>query len=314
MGEHRRPKHHFRRVGDVLVEVNKGVEYVDDKSAVAPSSRLRSTLGNASRQMEENEPLPVDEVPEYTADVLMSKVGDPYRIELDGDMYKVTQIHHVHGGVGEITFAAHKDPDDPSAKPAIFNLQVGPGMKLVRDVEAINIDLRRAHIPGLRSEVPVLMMASFAEANMDGAVFGSPKRNISRIVSVCMDGASLRDAYFGDVVMRNVSLVGVDATGARFDVAQLVDVDITDSNIHPDQFVHDGDPVRYLYYREHSLQEVVDATGLPADELAVRIWAEDIEVRDNSTRKKVTGFLDGLHHIPQWEMQRLLREVNGETP
>lgn len=276
---------------------------------------MRGTLLDATRQLEQDvteEQLPIAP---HTADMLLSAVGDPYRLEIFDEMYTVTQSHALRDGVGTITFTARREYMNPFNEAEVETMAIGPNMQIAQKFETVNMDLRRANIPGVRCEASALSMSTFAEANMDGAVFQSAQSQSSlRITSVCMDGASLRDARFNDVVLRNVSLVGVDATGASFHVTQLLDVDITDSNIHPDQFDLGQDPVPFLYYREHSLGEVVEATGLSADELAVRIWAGDVEARDNISLKPVTNFEAEFHHIPQWEMQRLLRESASERP
>jgi hypothetical protein len=59
---------------------------------------------------------------------------------------------------------------------------------------------------------------------------------------------------------------------------------------------------RYIEYPRLSPEEVKQVTGWDDDEFFARVWAGDVEVRDNKTREVVTdgSFNADRHHIPRW--------------
>jgi hypothetical protein len=311
MGDRRRPVHHFRHTAHGVVEVNRGVRH---EPGSAPSGRLRGSLLDATRQLDGGPRFSSAPLPEHTGDMLLSEEGEPYL--LDG-RYLCTQERRIDAVTGEGEIVIRSQPEKGRGEETKkYVVNVGPGVTLKYPLDSVNMDLRRTNIPGLQWRGGRLIMSTFAEANMDGAVFANDTSAQKAVInSVSFEGASLRDAVFDRVAMKSVSLAGVDGTGARFHVTNMLDVDITDSNIHPNQFTFlpengfqpDHDPVPHLWYREHTLDEVAAAIGLTHEELTVMVWAGDLEVRDHD-QQRVDGRFDAeLHHIPQWEIQKLLR-------
>lgn len=305
MSDRRRPVRHFRRTATGLVEVNKDVVYGDPTSV-----RGGLSLTDPTQQLVGRLDVPPPP-PEHTGAMLAEEP-----VVLDPDVFDIPPIwflahrNHIDPVTGEgklrVRLIHGTDPDRNHEDV----IKIGPDMKSMR--WNANLDLRRTNIPGATFGGSVIN-STFAEANLDGSDFGVATSPFSRVRDVSFEGASLRSALFLYVAMQSVSLVGVDGTDARFRLtAPPENVDITDSNLHPSQFELDrtqDDMTGHLTYRRHTLGEAAHLIGVPLDEFAVVVWADGIEVRDNTTGKKIEGsFNADYHHIPQWEMQRLITE------
>jgi len=305
MGERRRPVGHFRRTASGLVEVNKGVFYSDPRVRGGDTGPLAAGI----RQLETFDGVVAPPPPEHTGVMLTAGDFDINAYNRDApDGWTARHYGGVDPATGEGQIRVHlMHPTDEN----IYHdelITVKPGMRSLR--WNTNLDLRRAHIPGATFHGDVTN-CSFAEAHMDGATIGEKNRPYpSRLFDVSFEGASLRDATFSHLSMSDVSFVGVDAAGARFENVTYPDnVDITDSNIHPNQFYFTGDDDNFIasfIYRQYTLDEVVEVLGEDPDGLVVEIWSGDLEVRDNTDGRLVEGGFDkDRHHIPQWEVQRL---------
>jgi hypothetical protein len=153
---------------------------------------------------------------------------------------------------------------------------------------------------------------NIAHSLLDGSTLYQTKfRNVDAT------GASFQDAEFRHCTFGDVSFRGANLTGVNFYKCFFVQgVDFTDSNITGEQFdalevagphsrTITGEP--RVIYRRYSIGELAAELNIDSDELAIRVWAGEVEVRHNDTLEKVDpGRFDAsIHHISQWEAQRL---------
>jgi hypothetical protein len=128
-------------------------------------------------------------------------------------------------------------------------------------------------------------------------------------------GASLRGTKISSLLLRENDFTGADMTGMEFwgwfasDVEWAIDV--TDTNFYPDMIgsagaVEDrGHPqsLHRVKYTRYTLDDVAAHTGMSEDDVAMAVWAGDLEIRDNETLQRVTsGYDKDRHHIPQWAL------------
>ncbi len=206
--------------------------------------------------------------------------------------------------------------------------EVGPDVR-IDDPELVNhLDYSNTDMPNLVVDVHTVKEASWAGANLQGADF----RSVRRLEGVNFDGADLTGATIPSFPSR-VTVRGADLTDARITMVNPdlwasnppeFLLDATDSNITAEQFdafMGQLDRVargaieitgpNHVVMGRHTLDEVAAATGIDEDELAVLLWSGDLLYRSRETDKLETdGSFDAdKHYIPQWEMQRLLREA-----
>lgn len=118
-------------------------------------------------------------------------------------------------------------------------------------------------------------------------------------------GASLRGAILRGSRMKFCDFTDVDLSGADVTNAQLPS-DLTRTNITAEQFdsldFNSGGDMGVPYaVREVTLGDLVGKFGDSVDEVAVSMWAGDIEMRSRATGKVVFETFDSdKHFIPYW--------------
>jgi hypothetical protein len=305
MSDRRRPVTHLRRTATGLVEVNRDIHY---GTTTPPAPHVSRRLASGVRQLRNCVDV-IPPPPEHTGSML---TDGPVEVEAhlfnvpEGAMLKTRYDIDPAYGEGKIVMEV-----TGGGTTHLITLDVAPYMQSLQWNK--NLDFRRANIPNA-SINGVITQCSYAEANLDRSEIGGvATTRPSWITNTSFEGASLRSTEFLYCDMDSVSFVGADGTGATFSITSYIaEVDITDSNIHPDQFtcdnVDDFNAARYLHYRWHTVSDVAEQLDVSEEEVAFLIWSGEIEVRDNATSEIVRNRYDAaLHHIPQWEMQRLLR-------
>lgn len=121
--------------------------------------------------------------------------------------------------------------------------------------------------------------------------------------------ASLKGAKFVNLSLREVDFSYADLSGAQFINTELYDVNFYESNIRPEQIVVPERNWASISYRQYSLEETLDLLNVDESMLLGLIGAGEIEVRDDYSHLPITESFDPeRHHIPQWEIQSILRD------
>lgn len=156
---------------------------------------------------------------------------------------------------------------------------------------------------------------NFSGALLDGASFYMRRRTGSGhlrtgilLIGCSFDGASLRDVDMRLATLRKCSFVGADVTGADFSDVEIVgEVDFTNSTLTAEQYDALRSTGGKIIYRKHSVASAASALGVTEDDVAVMIWAGDLEARDVTGRVVHEQFDAERHHIPQWALSRHLK-------
>jgi uncharacterized protein YjbI with pentapeptide repeats len=249
-----------------------------------------------------------------------------YRIDTKAGTFVVQNDIDTAAGTGSITLTPLDDVKAPQVRG------VHPQAVLASEF-LTSIDYRRADLRGTKfgyhmahcdMRGAILDDARFASHEKFGASLGmrGSVRDTSFDGASCVNASFVNIRFLGTVTFRGANLTGVDfsrvSLGAMLSedgVVPETSVDFTDSNVTGDQIDQilrsnkveiekDGFPLKY---RRFTFSEVCDALDVGPDDLAVMVWAGDVEVRDNDTGARVTGvFRANRHHVPQWGLARVL--------
>ena len=230
-------------------------------------------------------------------------------------------------GIWEVI--SHIDPDtglgslrvtgDGVSTVQTHTLRVEPGAQITHKAFTSHMDYRGANLTGATIEGEEIAGNVFDGATLDDVEIGTGRsfqQNVKQethLRDTSFRGASLRNATIRALTLSNVDFTGADLTGMGLWANLSRDgdwaIDVTDSNFHPDMLGSPGaveDPNHFqslhrVKYRRYTLDEAAEITGGTVDDLAMHVWAGDIEVRDNETLERVTDKFDAArHHIPQW--------------
>jgi hypothetical protein len=161
---------------------------------------------------------------------------------------------------------------------------------------------------------PEMAEVRFESCELNAAVFAPPRARSGMpgspltLERVSFVNSSLRHAEFLNCDFYGVDLANCDLTGAHFtDCVVSGRLRLVGSNVTAEQvadlmkFTEPQDR-RHIEYSRLTPEEVKQATGWDDDEFFARVWAGDVEVRDNKTREVVTdgSFNADRHHIPRW--------------
>jgi hypothetical protein len=190
---------------------------------------------------------------------------------------------------------------------------IGPGVTISRPLRTKDLrraNLRDAFIPAGLSDVDL------RGANLDGIHFSPKVSNYAphgSVTSTTFEGASCVDAdfrgvkFFGEVSFRGANLHGANFDGAH--VAPGGVLDLRDTNVTREQLDALVDsipsfppgPRGEIRYPSFSFEEACENLGVDGDELAVRLWAGDVEVRDRHGRVVSDGsYNEEEHRICIW--------------
>lgn len=318
----RRAAQHVRHLPDKAVLVNDGVTYSDD-AKVSASPKLRDALTGLVVTPPNQFPDPM-----YRQQARWS----PWK-RLRRRFIAQHRKQVIFNGLNNADYESwHKVSVNPETgtgtllwrnKPNTFykRILVGPGAELSHGLTC-GADLPLVDLSG-----GFIHCARLDSVNFQGAVLDEVDMKFFDMGGVNFKGASLRNVRFPYCsVTSTVSMAGADLTGASFSQVSInrptlyadstlqpddVYIDFADSNVTVEQIEqlelrnpYGPLPIRY---RQYSFDEVGSLLlGADKEELGVRIWAGDIEARDNTTRRVVDTFDADQCHIPQWEVQKLL--------
>lgn len=197
--------------------------------------------------------------------------------------------------------------------------RIGPGVEISNKAFTSNMDYSGANLTNAIIKAGEMVNSRFDGATLDGVVVGAEAKltelvtNQVKMTHTSFRGASLRGAKICSFTLSGVDFTGADMTGMEFWGMFRAEggwaIDVTDSNFHPNMLGSEGaveapthhQSLHRVKYTRYSLEDVAELTGIPEDDLAMAVWAGDLEIRDNETLEVVTGaYNKDSHHIPQW--------------
>lgn len=193
------------------------------------------------------------------------------------------------------------------------------GHEFLAGVDYSNAFLANGEATGFRA-----VDLRFDRANLDGFSFtalppagpGDAVMKDCSFVGASMRGGSISKFSMSCVDMREVDFAGFQFRDCDFCGDGPYAIDVRGSNFDPSclcaddpTFLREEDYFHCLHrvkYERFSLGEASDILDVPTDELALHVWAGDIDVLDNDTLEVVSGvYQEGRHHIPEWEVRKL---------
>jgi len=312
-----RPRQHTRRVNGRTIVVNAGVPGPTATSRRARGGPAGTVAGFVDEPEVRVHPVGVSPFTSWGKDAPPNT----------GEVWTVTETVHADG-TGSIEVS-----DDAAAGQSPTTFKVGPGVTIRSALPLSHVDYRGFNLP----EVTFVMKdpnritgCRFDGVNLAGAEFRGGPRRMSAAVRTSFRGAVLRDATFHMMTFSDVDLRESDLTGVTFSrcyfgpLSRMVEgdaattpgeyaIDVRGSNFHPSMLGREDHVVsptsdytlHLVRYDKYTLDEAAELLGMPAGDVAVHVWAGDIEVRDNETLERVTGGFDvEHHHIPQWALPR----------
>lgn len=208
------------------------------------------------------------------------------------------------------------DPDTGKGE-ILYRISEGGGRgwaQPIRPVTALRgiqaADLRRANLGGatLTSHVS---SCDLRGANLDGISVDPEMRHIffsntDMTAASCVGALFERINFLGGISFRGANLLGASFKNVSFGGNAGAVVDFRDSNITADQLndatssLDPGANNVTVLYPSLTFQEASEKLGINEDELAVLVWAGDIEVRDQQGRVVTDGFDTTQHRICIW--------------
>lgn len=166
----------------------------------------------------------------------------------------------------------------------------------------------RCSLDSVTFEDSLLEDTLFRSSQLPGSVFtGSTLLNCS-FENTSLKGTKFVDSHLaGDFNLKNCDVEGVDFKDTHLRIG--TNVYLHGSNITQQQvkdLLEDYiNPGGFVFYDQFTLSDLSKAVNIPPDELILNVWSGDIEIRENETKKIVTGAYDkNKHHVPQWIMPR----------
>lgn len=158
-------------------------------------------------------------------------------------------------------------------------------------------------LPGVNLEGANLMRTTFQECNFDDANFR--KGNMKGVEMI----GTAKGANFEGANLRGAHLVECDISGANFEGADLqgawLPPNLDNVNLSRKQIdaLFQNASGHYTYTQK-SFEETVADLGITNSQFEFMVTSGVIQVRDNTTRKKVDRNFDPtLHHVPIWEIR-----------
>jgi hypothetical protein len=222
---------------------------------------------------------------------------------------------------------------------------IGPGGEVPSLATVVETDWRGINLSGgtLWLGERATGKIDFRNAILDDATIAPAGGTF--IAGIDLSGASARNLRFTgdlfdcDVSMRNTDLTGADFSnvgvltrrtgytiarkgahasgtpdgridGEFYDMRTVID--FTGSNVTSEQIrqLEGNTPAVGPFpvaYQQFTLREAQTSLGVDDDHMRILMWSGDVEVRDNFTKRRVTTEFDpDCHHVPQWEVQKLL--------
>ncbi len=163
-------------------------------------------------------------------------------------------------------------------------------------------------------------------------------RNSRKFMGATFDGANLSDLHGGAADMRKCSFrsaimrrfngsyadfrgsdfSGVDLQGANFISADLRGcnwVGAHTAGIHLSSMRRDSNPTDEFSarYERYTLRDAMEASGEEEDDFLIRVWAGEVEVRDNVTCEVRDDYDPETCHVPVWVIQNLRHDRDKDN-